>query len=588
MKKIKLISIFPALLFALIFVLLPSNVKAQSEDVSFLESLGKMASSFVDGVAGATGGNVNNAVKSFLKFFTGPCPNTAQVLSDNLLDCWSCRIFSIIFDAINDLSYAVFEASKTGFMALLAVLLALWILYQVAGHISSFVPEDPEEFWTKMGKTFLKAIVAFAFLSLNIAHFTGVVISPIIIGASEFSTVVVRSFANERAGQAAVTEANNSLLSEYSKSYVVDGKTGERWSEEQIEGRKQEIETMSKQADYLTTGGMALLAGGAALNPASPFLVPVGGAVTGIGIVQSIEADRQLEEMYKSIALGRLSGGRDFASLTNCTDNVAATAEAAMKAAQESGDVATLKGALNPEIKASLMCMVKNMQEELSFGISVGSSIMCYSKGANHYLVISYPDIPTFLAGAMIWLASFLLLLIFTFKLLDACLRLGVLSVLLPLLIVCWVFPSTSSYARQGFKSLVHIVMMFVILAIILALAILLVMMAFQGDTGQAGVSDIRTLFYLNNVEELSNSLNLSGSSMLIALACFVFAILIVGIVDNVSLEFSSVADTGFGTTIGDRMGSAAGNSLATIGQASASLVTSTGKKLFKSSTTEG
>ena len=99
---------------------------------------------------------------------------------------------------------------------------------------------------------------------------------------------------------------------------------------------------------------------------------------------------------------------------------------------------------------------------------------------------------------------------------------------------------------------------------------------------------DQKCVVYLNNVEELSNSLNLSGSSMLIALACFVFAILIVGIVDNVSLEFSSVADTGFGTTIGDRMGSAAGHSLATIGQASASLVTSTGKKLFKSSTTEG
>lgn len=572
MTKFKIIAGFPGLLFALLVLLMPGTARAQSDDMTFLESLGQMAAGFIDGVVDATGGSINDAVKSFLNFFAGPCPNSAKVLSDNLLDCWSCRMFSIIFDAINELSYAVFEASKTGFMALLALLLAFWILYHIAGHISAFVPQDPEEFWTKMARTFLKAIVAFAFLSLNIGHFTGVVISPIIVGASEFSTVVVRSFANESGGQAA-------LSAEYGKSYLVDGKTGERWTEEQMETRKEEIAAISKAADYVSTvGGASMLGGGVTANP---VFVTFGAVIVAGGVAISVDADRQLDEMYKSITLGRLSGGRDVASLTNCTDNVAEDAEAAMAAAQESGDKATLYGALNPEIKAALMCMVKNMQEELSFGISVGSCIVCYAKGANHYAVISYPDIPTFIAGALIWLASFLLLLIFTFKVLDACLRLGILCVLLPLLIICWVFPSTSCYARQGFKSLVHIVMMFIILAIILALAILLVMMAFQGDAGQAGVNDIRTLFYLNHIEELAKNLNLSGTSMLVALACFVFAILIVGIVDNVSLEFSSVAGAGFGNAVGDKMGASAGRSLATIGQSSASLVANTGKKLF-------
>ncbi len=572
MNKFKSIAVLHGFLFAILFFLSPGRAFAQSDDVTFLESLGQMAASFVDGFVDNTGGNLNDAVKSFIKFFTGPCPNSAKVLSDNLLDCWSCRMFSIMFDAINDLSYAVFEASKGGFTILLMVLLALWILYQIMGHISAFVPQDPEEFWTKMAKTFLKAIVAFAFLSLNIGHFTGIVISPIIVGASEFSTVVVRSFAGESAGQTAVTEY-------YSKTYNVDGKTGERWTKEQMDERKKEIEALSKQADYMTTAGLVTLGSGSiAMNP---FATMIGGAATGLGIGQSIAAEGQLEEMYKNIALGRLSGGKDFASLTNCTDKIAADAAAATTAAEESGDMATLKGALNPEIKAALMCMVKNMQEELSFGVAVGSCIICYSKGANQWAGLSYPDIPTFLAGAIIWVTSFLLLLIFTFKILDACLRLGVLCVLLPLLIICWVFPSSSAYARQGFKTLVHVVMMFVILAIILALAVLLVMMAFQGDGGQSGVDDIRTLFYLNHIDKLADSLNLSGTSMLVALACFVFAILVVGIVDNISLEFSSIADVGFGNDIGDKMGSAASRSVSNIAQSGASLVSGAGKKLF-------
>jgi len=503
------------------------------------------------------------------------CPTSSELLTGYLSMCWSCIMLEKVLDAINELSFAIWEASRMEFFWLAFVLFIIWLGYRLIGHVGSIMPESPEEFWTKVGHVLFKLIFVTVILNFTmIGDFIGKwIISPVVIGASEFTSAVTQSFAAASKGFSEEQGEENLInIAGFGASHTIYNDEGEPvplpppLTREEIEALNIEL----KELKGFDCSGISAAATGAALsNPAT--IVPT---VALIGYCKSVvdgkneQNAERIAEIERTLALSTLGSNLQASSYFNdCTRQLGERAEEITAKAEESGNKAALHGAITPESKASFLCMMESLSQELGFGLALGEALTCYGKTAFVLKVplfgsYALPDIPVMLAGAMIWVCCFLLLLIFAFKLLDACLRLGVLCSIMPMLLVAFIFPSTSIFAKNAVKVLVHVVVVFLIMGIILALAVLLVMQAFQvGHTDVLAdeTYDIRTLFYLNRIDMIHAQLNLSGRSFIAALACFIFALLITNTTDSLAAQFSGVSDalvgsSGFGNIVGDSL----------------------------------
>ena len=515
------------------------------------------------------------------------CPTSSELLVSYLSNCWSCFLIDKVLDAVNELSFAVWEASRMEFFWLAFVLFIIWLGYRLIGHVGSIMPQSPEEFWTKVGHVLFKLIFVTVILSSTmIGEFVGRwIISPVVSGAAEFTSLVTQSFAAANEGFTKEQGEENLIkIAGFGAAHTIYNDEGEPvempepLTREDIEALHLELKQLKGFDCSGILPGPTALAAPLALNPASTAAVaPASVALASYcksvrdGVLpgkneQNAERIAEIERLLTLSTLG--SNSNPSAYFNDCTRQLGQRAEEIISRAEAAGNKAAIYGALTPESKAAFMCMVESLHQEMGFGNALGSALVCYGKTAFVLKVplfgsYALPDIPMMLAGALIWVCCFLLSLAFTFKLVDACLRLGVLCTVMPMLLVAFIFPSTAIFAKNAVKVLVHAVVVFLILGIILALAMLLVMQAFQvgyTDVLPEETYDIRTLFYLNRIDMIHNQLNLSGWSFLAAIACFIFAILIINTTDSIAAEFSGVSDslvgsTGFGDVVGNAMG---------------------------------
>ena len=490
--------------------------------------------------------------------------NTANDFNDYFAHCTVCTVFNIIFDTINELSYVVWERSKTSFITLLAVLLGLWFLFRFGGMLMSLVPQSPADFWRVVGVVIAKVIFVVAILSVGIGDFVGsFIVAPVVYTASDFTEAIVKGYTglNESFDEMAANYKSEENYYTGDNLYLSFGK--EREMDETLIPKEEpmtllEVKELQKKIDEADGEEKAKLQGvmmrsvlwtttsADGLASCSDGMTRYADEMVTFAIIKEQEFNRQAKElaMQHGVAEG------DFVPVFSAG--------------------ARIHGILNIGVKVAFLCMIDAMNRELAFGKGVGTAIMKYGLTAwrpgfaPFFGAVPLPDIVVITAGFLIWFTCFVLTLIFCFKLLDACFRLGVLSVIMPLLLIAFIFPSTKEYAKRGLSALIQIVCVFVIMSIILALSVLLVMQAFQSGTPTDDTPNIQTLYNLGKIKEIHEQMNLTARGFLGALASMVFSWLSLSMVDATAAEFSGV---GFGTVVGDTAGAMVGKAAATVTQ---------------------
>ena len=130
--------------------------------------------------------------------------------------------------------------------------------------------------------------------------------------------------------------------------------------------------------------------------------------------------------------------------------------------------------ALSPQVLNSILCMIQAIYYEAVKGLTVGFGIFCQSLGAFNLIIFNMPDIGMLVIGAAIFIVFFFIVLSVSFGLVDYIVRIGFVLIMLPLLLVAWVFPITRQYTKKGWdlflNSLVALVAMAVAVAVLLKL----------------------------------------------------------------------------------------------------------------------
>ena len=205
---------------------------------------------------------------------------------------------------------------------------------------------------------------------------------------------------------------------------------------------------------------------------------------------------------------------------------------------------------LNDQIYYSLMCMVNNLHYEIAYVVSLASAMICYAWTANTtwFLPFKYLSLKMLISGVFIFVAAIAISIMYVFKLIDALFRLSILCVLLPLLAVAWVFPATVDYAKKGFSMLIHVMMMFITLAIVVSLVLMLVLVAFTSNDGDTSLFQ---LFNENRIYDMNNILDFFNLNFLFGLISLFLAFKLLDVVDHMASEFSGVS---VGTSVGDQL----------------------------------
>lgn len=490
----------------------------------------------------------------------GDCPASGTVLLAHINKCWSCTLFDTIFRSINTLATSVYNKISYGCIELLTVFLGIWLIIQVGRYIGSLAEQNPVEFFEGIISILCKAMIAGAILVQPVSLVTDLLISPLVVGTTEISIAITQGFTGSEK-----IRPNEDQISNLNRDYIVE--------RQQIEERYD----LKKKEVYIRYGCSSECSG-LAKTPlqqkrceeckANPPREDCGSSPNCFAAIYNL--DKQKENEYKALEQDQ-------------SDAIIGLYGVSMLpyycVLMESSPGVEEKVALNSQLYNALMCMINNLHNTTAYGQAMASSILCHAWTAEQsgILPIQFPSLKMLFTGVVIWLVCFLLSLLFVFKLIDVCFRLGILLVLLPLLIVAWVFPPTVEFTKKGFQLLLHVMMVFISMAIVLSLAIALVEIAFGGNSesisGSTIIKDAASLqdyFNTNQVFKMNDAIQFSLFNFIIAGLCCIFAIKILSLIDQLATEFSSVV--GVGSDIGDRLGMVSSRVTAVVAQATATL----------------
>ncbi len=450
------------------------------------------------------GRGVEKSSQDLVNFALGVCPSGMAVLEDHLSSCWICTLFYKIFDAINLLSSAVYEYIRDPSITLMAMILAFWIAFRIGKVFINFQPPDPMDFWNQNGQVFFRVMFATALLLQPVSVMSYWIISPLVEFGGGFTQIVLSSYSGVASFNATMEQLDSSS------------------KDEKFEEREK------RQNEAF---GIDLTTAASLVQPGNPLALPMVVGTRTLKAIETANYEKSLETMQEQKTTDKLN------NLIYCD-----IPEITEEEANAEGKV------LNTQTRAALECMVEGLYKELAFPLALGSTMICNAWNANVFLGIKLPSIGLLLAGLIIWMAGFFLLLFFAFKIIDATMRLGVVVSIMPLLIVAWVFPQTVEYTKKGFNMLLNIIMIYIVLAIVMALAIILILLAFQGD----GAENIRQMFLENNIKGIDEAIAFPSWGFLLALSCFIIAI---KIIDTVNTTASELTEVEFGNNAADRVG---------------------------------
>ncbi len=186
------------------------------------------------------------------------------------------------------------------------------------------------------------------------------------------------------------------------------------------------------------------------------------------------------------------------------------------------------------------------------FGISastlpaIGRGLTCYAWDAGH---LGFPHLGMWLSGVLMYVFGLMIWLAISFYMIDCTVQIGMLSGLVPLLIACWPFKLTEAYTYKGCKMLMNSFFSYVMLGVILLLGTMITTHAAAGDG--SNINEIIAAINDNDVKALKKMCSLDAFQILILASCCIFAMKLIGQVNNLADQFSK----GSGSSIGNKMG---------------------------------
>lgn len=127
-------------------------------------------------------------------------------------------------------------------------------------------------------------------------------------------------------------------------------------------------------------------------------------------------------------------------------------------------------GGIPASIGNNILCTIKSIQDEILNVMTLGSTSLCVG-----FFVESWKGIPIFphlgyvIVGVVLWIAAFLLLVIYPFLLIDSILQLSVATALLPAAIGTYAFPITrKKYLSKVWETFMNAMFTFLFLSIII------------------------------------------------------------------------------------------------------------------------
>ena len=204
-------------------------------------------------------------------------------------------------------------------------------------------------------------------------------------------------------------------------------------------------------------------------------------------------------------------------------------------------------GVIGQDLLASVMAAVRLFSKAAAQLPAIGASLICISTHEGTSFLV---DVSMFLEGLLVWAFGWAIALVCCFYLLDSVVRFGIFCALLPFLIACWPFKVTSSYTNTGWKIFMNAFFNFVMMGLIISLNTELISQGLSG--GQGGLDALEAAINGDNVDDLKELMDISGTDFLVLVACCIFAFKLVGQINELATD---MAGGGAGTAIGGKIG---------------------------------
>jgi len=208
--------------------------------------------------------------------------------------------------------------------------------------------------------------------------------------------------------------------------------------------------------------------------------------------------------------------------------------------------VATPGNVLDASLLDSIMRTVRCYGHTATIMPSVGKGLICHGWANDGSLL---PNFGMWLSGILFFVFGLFIWLVVSFYLIDCTVQLGMLCGVIPVLVACWPFKITQSYAIKGVQLIMNTFFNYVMLGIVLLLGVEIVNFA----TGQkSGSMDMfMDAMNNNNLQKLYEIANLDGIEILILVICSIFAFKLIENTNALADKFSK----GTGMNIASRIG---------------------------------
>lgn len=208
-------------------------------------------------------------------------------------------------------------------------------------------------------------------------------------------------------------------------------------------------------------------------------------------------------------------------------------------------------------------CFVANVQKELAYPQSIGSSLMCIATHTEAkkgvllgYPTAKWPNWGMMLQGAIVYVFATLMGFAFAFYLIDATARIGILGALMPFLVATWPFKVTRSYSAKAWQMFMNTVFTYAFMAITVAIAVKLMEASLTSGDGDREL--LMQTLNGNNIEVLEKMFALDMTSLLILIAACIIGFKLIGKTSDLAQFMSGVKAEGIGANLGGLAASAA------------------------------
>ncbi|MBP5215738.1 MAG: hypothetical protein J6039_04195 [Alphaproteobacteria bacterium] len=226
-------------------------------------------------------------------------------------------------------------------------------------------------------------------------------------------------------------------------------------------------------------------------------------------------------------------------------------------------------GVISQNLLAQVLGTIQLFSKSSAELPAIGSALICVSKTTASWKNI-IPDISMMIEGIVVYAFGWAIALACCFYLLDSVVRFGIFCTLLPFLVACWPFKITAKYLKAGWDIFMNVFFNFVMMGLIISLTSELSSAALTGgNKSKAELENILEYMNKNDIEDLKDLMDLSGTKFLVLLACCIFAFKLVAQVGELANAISGTSGPTSKDSIGGHIGGLAAQAAQKAGTAS-------------------